>query len=113
MKRHSSPSMKSTQQNRGGPPVGLFDEAEKTAIAEVERRGLKPHVDEDGRLRGVWNEAGYKKVEVAIVPVNAERGFFRNGKPDADVEVVIFTDNAGRFWLATADEVRDMIAALQ
>ena len=113
MKRRWSPSMKSTQKNRVGLPVELFDEAEKTAIAEVERRGLKPHVDEDGRLRGVWNEAGYKKVEVAIVPVNAERGFFRNGKPGADVDVFIFTDNAGRFWLATADEVRDMIAALQ
>ena len=106
MKRHWSPSMKSTQQNRSGLPVELFDEAEKSAIAEVERRGLKPHVDEDGRLRGVWSQAGYKKVEVAIVPVNAERGFFRDGQPGTDVDVFIFTDNAGRFWLAPADEVR-------
>jgi hypothetical protein len=113
MKRHWSPSMKSTQKNRPGLPVELFDAAEKTVIAEVERRGLKPHVDEDGRLRGVWSETGYKKVEVAIVPVNAERGFFRNGEPGADIDVFIFTDNAGRFWLATADEVRDMILAFQ
>jgi len=98
--------MQSTQKNPFGLPVKLFDEAEKTVIAEVERRGLKLHVDEDGRLRGVWSETGYKKVEVAIVPVNAEHGFFRNGKPGADVNVFIFTDNAGRFWLATADEVR-------
>ena len=98
--------MQSTQKNPFGLPVELFDEAEKTVIAEVERRGLKLHVDEDGRLRGVWSETGYKKVEVAIVPVNAEHGFFRNGKPGADVNVFIFTDNAGRFWLATADEVR-------
>ena len=98
--------MQSTQKNPFGLPVKLFDEAEKTVIAEVERRGLKPHVDEDGRLRGVWSETGYKKVEVAVVPVNAEHGFFRNGKPGADVNVFIFTDNAGRFWLATADEVR-------
>ena len=106
MKHRWSPSMKSTQKNRVGLPVELFDEAEKTAIAEVERRGLKPHVDENGRLSGVWSEGGYKKVEVAIVPVNAERLFFRNGKPGANVDVFIFTDNAGRFWLATADEVR-------
>jgi hypothetical protein len=98
--------MKSTQKNRFAPPVELFDEAEKIVIAEVERRGLQPHVDKDGRLRGVWSKTGYKKVEVAIVPVNAERGFFRNGKPGSDVDVFIFTDNAGRFWLATADEVR-------
>jgi hypothetical protein len=98
--------MKSTQKNRFGLPVELFDEAEKTVIAELERRGLKPHIDEDGHLRGVWSETGYKKVEVAIVPVSAERGFFRNGKPGADIDVFIFTDNAGRFWLAPADEVR-------
>jgi hypothetical protein len=106
MKRRWSPSMKSTQKNRVALPAELFDEAEKTVIAEVERRGLKAHVDEDGRLRGVWSETGYKKVEVAVVPVNAERGFFRNGEPGADVDIFIFTDNAGRFWLATADEVR-------
>jgi hypothetical protein len=46
--------MKSTQKNRFAPPVELFDEAEKIVIAEVERRGLQPHVDKDGRLRGVW-----------------------------------------------------------
>ena len=98
--------MKPTQKNSVGLPVELFDEAEKTVIAEVERRGLKPHVDEDGRLRGVWSETGYKKVEVAVVPVNADQGFFRNGEPSTDVDVFIFTDNAGTFWLATADEVR-------
>jgi hypothetical protein len=106
MKRHWTPTMKSTQKTRSGLPVELFDNAEKVVIAEVERRGLKPHVDEDGRLRGVWGEIGYKTTEVAIVPVNADQGFFRDGEPRADVDVFIFTDCAGRFWLATASEVR-------
>ena len=87
-------------------PIELFDNAEKIVIAEVQRRGLKAHVDEDGRLRGVWGPAGYKRTEVAIVPVNAERGFFRNGTPSDDVDIFIFTNNAGKFWLSTADEVR-------
>jgi hypothetical protein len=98
--------MKSTQKNRSGIPIEIFDEAERTVIAEVERRGLKPHIDEDGRLRGVWSPNGYRRTEVAVVPVNADQGFFRNGEPSTDVDVFIFTDNAGSFWLATADEVR-------
>jgi len=107
MKRRWSPGMKSTQKNRADIPVEIFDAAERAAIAELERRGLKPHVDEDGRLRGVWGPSGYKRTEVAIVPVNAECGFFRNGEPSADADVFIFTDNAGTFWLATAGEVRE------
>jgi hypothetical protein len=87
-------------------PAEVFDNAERVVIQEVQRRGLKPHVDEDGRLRGVWAPGGYKRTEVAVVPVNAERGFFRNGAPRDDVDVVIFTDNTGKFWITTADEVR-------
>jgi hypothetical protein len=87
-------------------PIELFDNAEEVVIVEVQRRGLKPHVDNDGRLRGVWGPCGYKRTEVAIVPVNAEQGFFRNGEPGADVDIFIFTDCAGRFWIASANEMR-------
>jgi hypothetical protein len=86
-------------------PAALFDNAEKVVIAEVQRRGLKPHIDEDGRLRGVRGPSGYKRTEVAIVPVNAERGFFRDGAPHPDVDIFIFTDCVGMFWIAPADEV--------
>ena len=73
------------------------------------RRSGNPHVDEDGRLRGAWKLSGYKRIEVGVVPLRAEEGegaFFRNGALGEDVEVVIFTDCAGRFSIATADEVR-------
>jgi hypothetical protein len=87
-------------------PAIIFDNAERVAIDELRRRGGNPHVDEDGRLRGAWTPSGYKRIEVAVVPVNAEQGFFRHGALGQDVDIVIFTDCAGRFWLATADEVR-------
>jgi len=87
-------------------PSALFDNAEKVVIAEMQRRGLKPHVDEDGRLRGAWTANGYKRIEVAVVPVNAEQGFFRNGMPGDDVDIFIFTDCAGRDWIVPAEKVR-------
>jgi hypothetical protein len=82
-----------------------FDHAEELAAAEMERRGLKPDRDETGRIRGVESPAGYKQVEVAVLGPD-DKGVFRNGTMRPGVDVVIFTDCAGRFWLATADEVR-------
>jgi hypothetical protein len=87
-------------------PAELFNHAERVVSAEVQRRGLKPHVADDGHLRGVWGPSEYKKTEVAIVPVNADRGFFRNAEPAQDIDIFIFTDCAGRFWIVPANEVR-------
>jgi hypothetical protein len=82
-------------------------EGQLLATAEVRPRGGTPDVDNAGRLRGVTSPDGiHKKVEVALVGPG-QSAIFRNGNPGRDVNVFIFTDCAGGFWLASADEVRE------
>jgi hypothetical protein len=83
-----------------------FNRAEALVAAELERRGATPDRDAAGHVRGATGPGGYKKVEVALVGPD-KRGLFRDDKPRADVDIVIFTDCAGHFWLATAAEVRE------
>jgi hypothetical protein len=84
----------------------MFVKANFLAAAEVRRRGGTPDLDNAGRLRAVTSPDGVrKKVEVALVGPG-QSAIFRNANPGQDVNVFIFTDCAGGFWLATADEVR-------
>jgi hypothetical protein len=78
-----------------------FDRAEELAAAELERRGLRFERDEAGRIRNVNG----KRTEVALVGPG-EVGVFRDGDVRPDTEVVIFTDCQGKWWIATAGEVR-------
>jgi hypothetical protein len=93
--------MQRQQQRQWSRPVH-FDRAERLVAAEMERRGARPERDDEGRVRSAMG----KRVEVALVgPDN--RGYFRSGGMRPSTAVVIFTDCRGRFWLATADEVRE------
>jgi len=82
-----------------------FNRAETLVAAELKQRGVTPDRDAAGHLQGATGPGGYKKIEVALVGPD-KRAHFREGEPRADIDVVIFTDCAGHFWLASAAEVR-------
>jgi hypothetical protein len=87
-----------------------FAKANRLAAADVERRGGTAHFNGDW-LRGVSVGDGYRRVEVALVDSHG-RGVFRKGTPEKDVDVVIFTDCAGQFWVVTGDEMRAALSAI-